>query len=68
MRQTTHFLNVAEPLALDGGRTLATTTIAYQTWGALNAERSNAILIFHALSAMRMWRASMRTGAAGGGT
>jgi homoserine O-acetyltransferase len=48
--QTTHFLNVDEPVALDGGRSLAPTTIAYQTWGALNAERSNAILVFHALS------------------
>lgn len=25
-------------------------TLAYETWGALNAERSNAILLFHALS------------------
>ena len=49
-KQKTHFLTVNEPLALDGGRTLAPTTIAYQTWGQLNADRSNAILIFHALS------------------
>jgi homoserine O-acetyltransferase len=37
-------------LALDGGQTLATNTVAYQTWGQLNADRANAILIFHALS------------------
>jgi homoserine O-acetyltransferase len=37
-------------LALDGGQTLASYTVAYQTWGQLNADRSNAILIFHALS------------------
>ena len=37
-------------LALDGGQTLAPHTVAYQTWGQLNADRSNAILIFHALS------------------
>jgi homoserine O-acetyltransferase len=49
-KQRTLFLNVDEPLALDGGRTLAPTTIAYQTWGTLNEDRSNAILIFHALS------------------
>ncbi len=49
-KQKTLFLKVDEPLALDGGRTLAPTTIAYQTWGKLNADRSNAILIFHALS------------------
>jgi homoserine O-acetyltransferase len=49
-KQKTYFLNVEEPLALDGGRMLGPTTLAYQTWGELNAERSNAILIFHALS------------------
>ena len=48
--QKTLFHTVTEPLALDGGSTLAPTTIAYQTWGALNAGKSNAILIFHALS------------------
>jgi homoserine O-acetyltransferase len=48
--QRTLFHTVDEPLALDGGRTLAPYTIAYQTWGTLNADRSNAILIFHALS------------------
>ncbi|MCE0522278.1 MAG: homoserine O-acetyltransferase [Methylacidiphilales bacterium] len=37
-------------LALDGGQTLAPYTVAYQTWGRLNTDRSNAILIFHALS------------------
>jgi len=39
-----------DALALDGGRTFAPYTVAYQTWGQLNADRSNAILIFHALS------------------
>jgi homoserine O-acetyltransferase len=39
-----------DALALDGGRTLAPYTLAYQTWGRLNADRSNAVLIFHALS------------------
>ncbi len=48
--QKTLSLTVDEPLVLDGGRMLAPTTIAYQTWGELNADRSNAILIFHALS------------------
>lgn len=37
-------------LLLACGRTLLPYTLAYQTWGALNADRSNAILIFHALS------------------
>jgi homoserine O-acetyltransferase len=38
------------PLALDCGRSLSPVTIAYMTYGALNAARSNAILICHALT------------------
>jgi homoserine O-acetyltransferase/O-succinyltransferase len=39
-----------EALTLDNGRTLGPFTVAYMTYGTLNAERSNAILICHALS------------------
>jgi homoserine O-acetyltransferase len=39
-----------EPLALDCGRTLSHYTLIYETYGTLNAARSNAILICHALS------------------
>jgi homoserine O-acetyltransferase len=38
------------PLTLDSGRTLAPWTLAYMTYGALNAARSNAVLVCHALT------------------
>ncbi len=38
------------PLALDGGQSLGPLTIAYETYGTLNADASNAILICHALT------------------
>jgi len=39
-----------EPLALASGRHLGPVTQTYETYGTLNADRDNAILIFHALS------------------
>ncbi len=39
-----------QPLKLDAGGTLSPFTIAYQTYGTLNADRSNAVLICHALT------------------
>jgi homoserine O-acetyltransferase len=38
------------PMKLDSGIEFGPFTIAYQTYGALNRERSNAILLCHALS------------------
>lgn len=46
--QVAHF---AEPLTLASGATLRDYDLAYETYGSLNAARSNAVLICHALNA-----------------
>ena len=43
-------LPVHEPMRLDCGLDFGPFTIAYQTYGRLNADKSNAILICHALT------------------
>lgn len=49
---STQFFTFAEdePFRLESGETLQPVTLAYETYGALNADRSNAIVICHALS------------------
>jgi homoserine O-acetyltransferase len=39
-----------EPLILKAGKTLASYELVYETYGELNADRSNAVLVCHALS------------------
>lgn len=39
-----------QPLALDSGVNLSPFTIAYETYGTLNADKSNVVLICHALT------------------
>jgi homoserine O-acetyltransferase/O-succinyltransferase len=39
-----------DDLRLDSGAIIAPVTVAYETWGALNATRDNAVLICHALT------------------
>lgn len=46
--QSMHF---AEPLPLQSGAVLTDYTLVYETYGTLNAERSNAVLVCHALNA-----------------
>ena len=40
-----------EPLPLKCGRSIANYELAYETYGKLNAARSNAVLVCHALNA-----------------
>jgi homoserine O-acetyltransferase len=40
-----------EPLALRSGASLGNYTLVYETYGTLNAQRSNAVLVCHALNA-----------------
>ena len=46
--QSAHF---ADPLPLASGATLRAYDLAFETYGTLNADKSNAILICHALNA-----------------
>ena len=45
--QIAHFTS---PLYLDSGRILEPFELAYETYGTLNADKSNAILVAHAFS------------------
>jgi homoserine O-acetyltransferase len=46
--QSMHF---SEPLPLQSGAALSDYTLVYETYGALNADCSNAVLVCHALNA-----------------
>jgi homoserine O-acetyltransferase/O-succinyltransferase len=47
LARTTHF---AAPFVLASGETLPGLDIAYETYGTLNSDAGNAVLIFHALT------------------
>jgi len=46
----TQYATVTEELELESGEKLGPVTLAYETYGTLNHDRSNAVLICHALS------------------
>ncbi len=48
---TPQAMQFAEPLRLQSGASLGDYTLMYETYGTLNADKSNAVLICHALNA-----------------
>ena len=50
MSSATKFLHINEPLSMKKGGLLPSITLAYETWGELNTDRSNAVLILSGLS------------------
>ena len=46
----TQYYTMEEDLILETGNVLKTPTIAYETYGILNMQKSNAILVCHALT------------------
>lgn len=49
VQEARKFLNVG-PLDCECGATVPSVTVAYETWGELNPDKSNAVLVCHALS------------------
>ena len=43
-------IKVTNPLKLDCGKTISNFPLAYETYGKLNKDKNNAILVFHALT------------------
>lgn len=49
-KQTFVFAQPPDSLALEGGADLGPVTLAYETCGTMNSDKSNVILVLHALS------------------
>ena len=49
-RVTTQFFDHPHPFTLRGGGVLPGFRLAYETHGTLNAQGTNAVLLFHALT------------------
>ncbi|MGD9021574.1 MAG: homoserine O-acetyltransferase [Lysobacterales bacterium] len=50
MSPATRFVHIEEPLLMKKGGVLTSYTLAYETWGELNPDRTNAVLILSGLS------------------
>ena len=50
IRENIKKLIIEKPLKLDCGRTISKFPLAYETYGKLNENKDNAILVFHALT------------------
>ncbi len=50
MSSATQFLHINKPFTFKKGGVLTSFTLAYETWGKLNADHSNAVLILTGLS------------------
>ncbi len=48
--QSAELFSVLNPLVMDCGTTLSPVSVAYETYGELNAARDNAVLVCHALT------------------
>jgi homoserine O-acetyltransferase len=44
------FAEAGDPLIVESGRSLGPVTLAYETYGSLNAQATNAVLVLHALT------------------
>lgn len=44
------WISLPAPLTVESGTTVPGVRIAYETWGSLNADASNAVLVLHALT------------------
>jgi homoserine O-acetyltransferase len=44
------FAHDPQPFETEGGKTISPVTVAYETYGTLDADKSNAILVLHALT------------------
>ena len=53
-------LELEKPLPLDCGQALVAARIAYETYGTLNEDRSNAVLICHATTGDHDAKAGVR--------